>query len=387
VVTSVHGQTETISIDRALLLARANRPSVTAAQNRLQSARLTSRALGTFPATSLFVGYSSPAEVGGSDDDLVLVQPVDIFGRTAAARAAGRAMVMKAEAELLKVHADLQFEVFERYSEAVAAKALAESATESQEIARRLYDSIKSLVDEGRLPGVQLTRVEVEHERAKLTTNQRQAELAANIQGLAGLVNVPSDKLAIGGFPEVAIGSLATGRRPDLMVLAAEVSAAQAEAWAARLIAMPELELQGRRTAWQETDQKYGVRVQLSFPLFDYGKSRAESGAAQRLVTAARQSEQDAIRLADSELAAAKIEFDAATRQVIQFEAIAKTTHDLVEKSRIGFTERAVTLIELLEATRALREVDESMAESKLRLAKAQANYLRASGQVLEVKA
>lgn len=44
-----------------------------------------------------------------------------------------------------------------------------------------------------------------------------------------------------------------------------------------------------------------------------------------------------------------------------------------------------MTLVELLEATRALREVEEGMAEAKLRLALAQAEYLRASGQLLEV--
>jgi outer membrane protein TolC len=356
----------------------------------VQSAKLSRRALGAYPATRLFVGYTSPTEVGGSDDDLVLAQPIDIFGRTSAARAGGDALVLRAEAELRQTLLELQSNVMTEFAEAAAAKALAESAKLSQDIAQRLFDAIKILVDEGRAPGVQLTRVGIELERAKLTTNQRQAQLAASLKRLSGLLNTPIGADQAPDFAALAVepvdqSSLAQ-QRSDLLAIAAEVQAAEAEARSARLGLLPELELQGRRTPWQDREQRYGLRLQLSVPLFDHGKAKAETRAAQNRAEAARKLLLDATRLAESELQAAKIELDAATEQISQFEQIIKATHELVEKSRIGFRERAIALIELLEATRALREVEEGMAEARLRLAKAQADYLRATGRILEVR-
>jgi len=383
-------QDQQLTLERALSLARQNRPAVAAATQRVQSAKLLRRALGAFPATRLFIGYTSPAEVGGSDDDLVLAQPIDIFGRTSAARAGGDALVLRAEAELRQTLLELQSNVMTEYAEAAAAKALAESAAQSQDIVQRLFDAMKSLVDEGRTPGVQLTRVGIELQRAKLTTNQRQAQLAASVRRLSGLLNAPIGVDQAPDFAALAIEpvdhSALTQHRPDLLAIAAEVRAAEAEARIAKLGLLPELELQGRRTPWQERDQRYGLRMQLSIPLFDHGKARSETRAAQDLAEAARKALLDATRLAESELEAAKIELDAATEQIRQFEQVDTATHELVEKSRIGFSEKAITLIELLEATRALREVEEGMAEARLRLAKAQVDYLRASGRILEAR-
>ena len=382
-------QVNQISIDRALTLARANRASVAAAQLRLVSARLTRRGLGAFPATRLFLGISSPAEVGGSDDDLVLAQPIDLFGRTSASRAVGDATVARAEAELQQAIAQLQADVIEQYSEVAAARALADSAAKSQDIAQRLNDAIKVLVDEGRLPGVQLTRVGIEVERIKLAAEQRRAEEEAAIQRLSGLLNQPSQNIAVLGFADIRVELIEPAalqrQRADLLLLAAEVRAAEAEAKVASLGNRPELEIQGRRTAWQEPEQRYGVRIQLAFPISDFGRSRAETAAARTLANAARKALDDATRIAQSELEAARIELTSATEQVGRYQTMLESARSLAEKSRIGFTERAITLIELLEATRALREIEEGYVEAQLRLARAQAAYLRASGRILEV--
>lgn len=376
-----------LTLDRALGLARANRPSVAAAQLRVTSARQTRRGLGAFPATRLFVGYSSDPAVGGSDDDLVLSQPIDIFGRTGAARAVGEAGVLRAEAELQQTLAAIQGDVVEQYSEAAAARALAASATQSVDIAQRLHTAIQTLVTEGRVAGVQLTRVGIELERSRLNLNQRQAEEQASLQRLSGLLNVPADQVAVPGFAELTVEviepAMLQRRRADLLLLQAEVATAEAEARVARLTSTPELEIQGRRTAWQERDERYGARIQISIPLLDYGRARAETSAARTRAEAARRALADATRIAESELSAARIEMAAAQEQITRYQAIVESARSLVEKSRTGFAAEAITLLELLEATRALREVEEGFVEARLRLARAQARYLRATGQIL----
>lgn len=375
------------TLDRALSMARANRPSVAAAQLRVTSARQMRRGLGAFPSTRLFVGYSSDPAVGGSDDDLVLSQPIDIFGRTAAARAIGDAAILRAEAELQQTLAGIQAEVVEQYSEAAAARALAQSALQIVDIAQRLNDAIKTLVAEGRVAGVQLTRVEIELERARLSLNQRQAEEQASLQRLSGLLNVPVEQVVVPGFADLTVDviepALLQRRRADLLLLAAEVSSAEAEARVARLSSLPELEIQGRRSAWQERDERYGARIQISIPLFDYGRARSETAAARTRAEASRRTLGDATRIAESELTAALIELTAAQEQITRYQMIVESARSLVEKSRIGFTAEAISLLEMLEATRALREVEEGLVEARLRLARAQSRYLRATGQIL----
>lgn len=371
-------------------MARANRPSIQAAQLRVSTARMIRRSLGAFPATRLFVGYTNDPAVGGSDDDLVLSQPLDLFGRTAAAKSAGDAGVLRAEAELQQVVATMQAEVVTTYSEAAAAKALAESAKKSLDISQRLYDAVKTLVDEGRLAGVQLTRVGIEVERSRLIGNQRDAEYKASIERLSGLINIPVEQVSIAAFPTIQVelieGNLLLQQRADLLLLAADIRTAEAETRIARQLSLPELELQGRRSAWQDSESRYGARIQLSIPVFDYGRSRSETAAAKLRTEAAKRSLADASRIAESDLKAAAIELKAAQEQIVSYEAILVSARRLVQVSEIGFTEKAVTLIELLEGTRALREVEEGYVEAQLRLAKAQSRYLQASGRILEVR-
>lgn len=379
-----------LSLDRALSLARSNRASITAARLRVTSARQARRGLAAFPSTQLLVGYSSPVEVGGSDDDLVLVQPLDVFGRTAASRSVGNAAVLRAEAELQAELAQLQTEVIAQYSEAAAAGAFADIARKGEVIAQQLYEAIKTLVEEGRLPGVQLTRVSIEVQRARLTADQHRAEQRAALQRLAGLIYVPAAEVSVSGFAEIDAELLDPSQlkavRADLRALAAEVAAAEAGTRVAALGSKPELEVQGRRTAWQDTDTRVGLRIQLVFPINDFGRVRAETAAARALTESARKALDDATRLAQSGLEAARIQLVSASELMGRYEQMVVTARSLVETSTVGFGERAITLVELLEATRALREVESSAVEARLRLAEAQAAYLRASGRILEVR-
>lgn len=382
-------QQKSLSLERAIALARSNRASIAAAQLRLTSSRLSRRSLGASPATRLFVGYSFTTAIDDREDDLALAQPLDIFGRTAAARALGDASVHRAEAELQRTLAEIQFDVIEQYSEAASAHALAQSARQTHQISQGLHDAIKTLVEEGKAPGVQLTRVSIELERSRLMLSQRLAEERASVQRLSGLLNIPHEQVGIVEFAEIPVQTSESPqlprRRADLMLLAAEVASADAEARIASLSSRPDLELQARRTPWKERADRYGLRLQLSFPIHDFGKARSEAAAARTRAEAARKALADAMRLAESELAAANIELTAAREQIERYQAIVESARSLVEKSRIGFAEKAITLVEMLEATRALREVEEGLVAARLRLARAQARYLRASGRILEV--
>lgn len=374
---------EPLTLLDALSAARQNRASIQAARLKLEAAQTSRRGAGALPATQLAVGYTTDPEVGGTDDDLVLSQAFDLFGRGSAARAAADASILAARAELTQAEAELQFEVATLFNEAVAAAALETTARQGADIAQQLYDAIKSLVDEGRLPGVQLTRVGIERDRALLKGAQRHAEWEAAMRRLRGVAGLTGDETMVTSFQPIPDGR--ETRRADLLLRDADVRLAEAAVHSVSAMYRPEFEVQARRTAWQESDARYGLRFQVNIPLVDHGRARAETGAARTMLEASRQALRDAERLADAEKAAARIELDAAGQQIEGYLRVKDAAEKLVEQSRAGFTERAVTLIELLEATRALREVEEGEIEARLRLARANVEYLRASGIILEV--
>jgi cobalt-zinc-cadmium efflux system outer membrane protein len=327
--------------------------------------------------------------VGGSDEDLVISQPIDIFGRRSAARSSGNALVLQAEASLRLVEQELQGDVVAIYIESVAASSRLANAREAEEAAARLLDAIKRLVEGGRLPGVQATRVSIELERARAARKQRESEVAAEIRRLHGVLGVDIQGTP-GGFPSIATPNIDERdlilQRADLLLLSADVASAEADIRLARTNRLPQLELQGRRSAWQETDRAYGARIQLSFPLFDSGRSRAEETAARKSAEAARKSFTDLARIARAEIEAARIEVQGAQDQIESLDIVLQTTRDLVSKTQAGLIAGANTLIDVLDAARALREILESLTEARVTLALAQARYLRATGGLLEVR-
>lgn len=378
---------QSISLDDALNGARANRQTVQAARLRVDQARLSRRALGSFPGTTLFLGYSSDPRVGGTDDDLVLSQPIDIFGRTAAARSTGDALVLQAEAAYRQTLADLQNEVVLVYSETAASKERVRIAKSSEELAARLVEATRGLVEGGKLPGVQATRASIELERVRASRELKEAELRGNQVRLAATIGNAEAEAFDASFVNLSSSEvsdvLLASQRADLLALSAEVRAAEADARVAKQSRLPQLELQGRRTGWQDADAAFGARIQLSFPLFDSGRSKSEVSAATRRSEAARRALEDAIRIARSELKAAAIEIAAANTQVSRLESVLSTTQELARKTEGGLREGVNTLLDVLDAFRALREIEEAIVEARLTLATAQAKLLRATGTLL----
>ncbi len=377
------------TLDHAIRSSRANRPALEAARLRVEQANLARRALGSYPSTRLSLGYGSDPETGGSDDDLVLSQPLDLFGRASAHRRTGTAMVLAAQAGYRQIALEVQSEVVSAYVEAATSSELLRSAQAVQAVYERLYEATKARVDGGIEPGFHLTQVSLDLEQAKLATEQRQAEAEANLKRLSTIMGLDA-KAEIGGdLPNLEITDTDDAglihQRADLQLLAAEVSAAEAEVGIARLGNMPELELQGRRTPWQEREDRYGLRVQLSIPLFDFGRARSETKSAATKADAARKALADATMLALGEVKAAKSEAAAAKRQVEKYAALVSKAKELVERLRPGLTEHATTLLEVLDATRVLRDLEMAYVESKARSARAHARYLKATGQLLEV--
>ncbi len=368
----------------ALTEALHNRPSVKAARLQIEQARLASRALGAYAPTTVGLGASSRGEVGATDGDLFLSQTIDVFGRAAANKRLGSTGIESARIAYSSRLLELQTDVMAAYFEASNAFRLYQSANDLLEIAEKLQKATTRRFEEGKVAEVQVTRAQIEYGRSKQATLLRETQLKTTLKRLSGLVGKEIVQLDLEATVEPLKVKDIT-QRPDLLAIKVDVKAAEAEAGIASRGSLPELEFQVRRSPWNDTPSYWGGRLQLTWAIDDHGKSRNETQAARRKAEASLATYEDAKARALSEFEANVIEIGAADLRVRSLTELTETTKLLVEKAQKGFSQGVATLIDVLEATRALREVEQELSEARLSLNIALVAQYRLTGTLMEV--
>lgn len=374
---------QSLTLTEALAQARRDRPAVHAARLNIDRARLAARASGAYSGPTVGVGQSSHADLGATDQDLFFSQPLDVFGRTSSARAVGRAQVLVAEAEGRQALLEVQADVLRTYFEAVAATRLRDVARDLQGVAESLHRATVRRFEEGKVPEIQVTRASLELERATQSALLRQAQLEAALKRLGAAFG--NEAAGIDPATSLADPTGDIDNRPDILALAARQKVAQAEANFAARGSLPELELIGLRSPWRDDSTSFGARLQLTWSI-NPGRHRDEQASARKAGQALQQATLDARQRAEAELASVDIEIAAARRQVRSFESVRATAADLVAKSQVGYTNGFGTLLDVLEATRAQREIEQELAEAQLALNLALAHKHTVVGTLLEVK-
>jgi cobalt-zinc-cadmium efflux system outer membrane protein len=173
--------------------------------------------------------------------------------------------------------------------------------------------------------------------------------------------------------------------RADLLVLKSQIQVAEAEAGVTRYSNRPDLNAMIVRSPFSNDPGYFGGRLQLSWPIGDNGRSRNETNAAKKRAEVAQKLLDDATQRAKAELKAAQIALEARQSRIVRYEAILASARDLVAKSQKGYSEGFGTQIDVLEATRALREVEKELVEARQQLSFAVIAQYRASGFLAEV--
>ncbi len=376
---SAHAQQ--LSLRDALALAEKSRPSVAAAQARVREAKANKSALGAYGALRLEAGEGTQPTVGGGED-LLMAQPIDLFGKLSASRASGAAGVASAVAALRQTRLDLQAEVVGAYAELVSAQSLERTGNELLDIEQKSYDATKIRADAGDIPPVELLRADLDLKRAKQTVANRELALTAARKRFEGAVGASLPAGESVSEATLDLGPLPSSARPDIQQLEAGVASARAESNLTRLSRLPDVELQFRRAPWGEPEQ-YNGRAQIVWNLWDWGASTSKQRAARSAIAAAQRDLEDKRAKAATEIEAARLDLAAAQSALDSNESLRADALALLEKEQRGFQLGGNTLIDVLEATRALREIEDAEADAKLHLLRAQAAFMTASGIVL----
>ena len=371
-------QDPTDLVQRAL----KSRDSVKASLKLLDAAKRTSSGLGAPPATRIETGSGTRPDVNGGED-LTLFQPFDMFGKARAASAGGRAGVKVAESAVRQTQIDVQTEVLAAIAAWSSASRGLQTAGNQLDLTKQLERATKARVEARALPDLQMTRVSLEVQRAEQGVIDKQASVQSALVKLRQVVGESVDSVSSPSLANLMIESAKPERdRPELLLLSSQRTGFLADQTSAKLSALPDFELQARRTSWA-TPEAYGIRFQLVVPLWDHGASRNKASAAQRQADASSLQYSDTQKKIAAEIESANIQLSAAKKSLAAYEKLAAGVKDLMDKTQRGFELGANTLMDVLDAKRALSDALDQRSAAQLNLDLAVAELLRSQGQIL----
>ena len=187
-ISSVAASEPEISLDELIRLALANNPQLPIARENLEAAR---QRLGAARALSNPVLEITPGFTGNEaarNEEIILSQPLDLFGRRGARRGVANAQVRLAESQSTLAERSLVVTVKNAAADLFAAQE-AESLGEVQvEIAQLFRDAAARRAQLGDVPPVQVQRAELELLRTQNELSAAQAERLARRAGLNQLI-------------------------------------------------------------------------------------------------------------------------------------------------------------------------------------------------------
>ena len=377
-----------------------------AARARAQSARAT---LG--PTLQIVPGIGGNAN--SRDEEIILSQPIDLFGQRRAGRAVFDAQVRRAEAERNLATRSLIVSVKNAAADLFAAQE-AESLGQTQlEIATQFRDAAARRAQLGDVPPVQTQRAQLELDRAAIELDSARAARLSRRALLNQLIGqAPQAPLRValpenGAFGTFAAATSANGvpsvapdanppvaptaptiqplspstivpassqvgsdlvasraallpgalQRPDILASQASLDAARAQVTAIARTRRPQLEIQARRGGVFDPSP-VSLRAVLTVPLFDLGAIKGQQRAAEFEA----QAQEKQIDLLRSQVAAqvesALINLSQNRALVARYrDSLVPQTLDLLRKTQLGYAQGASTYLEVLEAQRATRQI------------------------------
>ena len=367
-------------------LALSKREAVKSAESQLKAARSAASSLGAYPATRLEAGTATRPDVSGGED-LTLFQPLDVFGKSRAAGRSANANVKVSEANLRQAQLNVQIEVLGAYAQWANASRNHRFALDQLEIVRKVEQATKARVEAKALPELLSARAALEVARAEQVVIDREAVLQIALVKLRQVVGGEVPGLGESEPESIAQGLIHVAKperdRPELAALLSQRRGFLSDAQQAKLSRLPDLELQARRSPWSSQTEQYGLRIQLVFPLWDHGAARKRADSADQQADAASLDYSDTLKRVQAEVEAAHIQLSASERSLTAYAKLLEGAQDLLRRTERGFELGANTLLDVLDAKRALDDALEQSSNARQNADLAVAAALASQGQIL----
>lgn len=379
-----------LSVDAAVARAIRHNPRLSAAARDITAARSGLRSAQTL--TNPEVVFTPGLSPGGSDEELLVRQPLEINGTRAARAGLSNARLRGAQARAVVELRTLVFDTKAAYSDLIRAQEQLALARQTLQFAEELDRLAHRQVELGARPGVEAAQTGIEAMRARLQVTHAEVEATAARAVLnTRMGSDPAAPVEVAALPPLASTPLerepllrqALAARAEITIEEAEAEAFRQEARLVRAEGVPDLAPQFRATGLTRGVSDAGVGIGITLPLLDYGSRRyriqqAEDFAraqADRLA-AVRSEVRQEVELAIARLRAAEEAVKSYRQGVLE------QSRRVVQASQIGFQEGKTSLLQVLEAQRTFRSVQSEYVDAQVRYAVALAELERATGAV-----
>lgn len=316
--------------------------------------------------------------------------PLYTGGRLASTMRAAQSTAAASRQQVALARTQIAFTARARFGEwqqalamlSVARDALA-AQVENVRVTQQLYDV-------GKVPRFDLLRAQAEQALAQQQVTNAQADVTVARAQLAQALGIPVEAIpvapAVEALPASPTNTVATAltRRPDLLGAQQAITAAEAMVSAGKANYQPQVYAIGMVDTFAPAEMgKHAgltVGVVAGVPILDGGRRKAEVDEAEQAVTQAR-ANRDVVELqvradvagADARVTAARQNIDTATAQV----TVAEEAYTVAQAR---YTGGKSTVVELLDARRALTEARQSQVTAQARYRGALAALYQAMG-------
>jgi cobalt-zinc-cadmium efflux system outer membrane protein len=389
------GETTVLTLEQALARASSEGSATLIAASERERAAARARQARAWENPTLSVevenvlGRGPYRDFDAAESTVSLSQPLPLGGGRGARVRAARSDEQAATVALALAALELRRDVALAYAEAIAADRLAGIARERAALGAQTRAAVERRHAAGLESDLQRARVEVETAGMQADARRRAAAALAHRRALAShwreaTVTAALDEAwfdaapdgAFDGVPDAAPDAAST--HPRLVVARARVEQARAELEGARRAPFSGLEATVGTRRFEDApgaDHAWVLGLSMPLPVWDRNEGgiaearAALQGAEFDLERAARDllAEREA---AIAERDAAKLEVDALTMSGLP------SSKSLAHLSVQGYEAGRLSLIERLDAERALVEVQEDLVAARLRLRQSEARVV-----------
>lgn len=382
-----------LSLAETVRLALQHSPLAQGAEARARGAEAHLRGAGTLPNPALSLAQPFGKNTGGTDEDILLTQTVELGDKQRQRRRAARAEREAALAERAATTSDLVLTAQTAYYEALRADAERQLAEDALAAAQAFAQAAETQFQAGDVARSNVLRSRIELARAQQSLDAAATERANRYAALRSLTGLPedtalvlTDSLAYAplSYRLSDLRALALRNRPDLLAAQRLRDSREAALHGARAQSQPDLFLEARHSTLDPTVGGNSLRIGLLFPLFDLGRNRADIQTAQAALQEQDALAREAARTARLEVETAFRNLEQARRTVESFQAgRLQQAKELLEMAQIGYDKGATTYLELLDAQQVYRNEQTAYTRALADYNIAKATLQRAVGGTL----
>ena len=316
--------------------------------------------------------------------------PIYTFGRTDALERAAEAEARAVAAEIDVARADLRLEVTRAYWALVTANESVNVLQEALERANAHLRDVRARFDQGLIPPNEVSIVEAQRSREQMQLIEAQNVRSSVLEDLRRLTGSPAAEIvlpdsppSLATNPAASLGETGALNRAERTALLERINAAEELRKAAETGRKPSFAANGgydyanpnphifpRTGEWR---QSWDLSVNVNWPIFDGGRSKAEAAQAAATASATRERLADLDSLIALDVRQRQLEIESAKAAIAAAEDAVRSAQEarrvVDERFRVG----VATNTEVLDAQLVLlqAELDRTRGLANLRLAEA----------------